>query len=199
MTVAASDAAFELHGACVHSLRFSFAAPLDYPYAPAQADPDNPALFRRMQAVSPPPLRLGAPWPTGLTLDGRPFNPAGPLDRLADVEHPEGAANLDTPDPDTVILDWMFDVPRDQHTVTMPGDDEGKYLLSIPYWNPAEESGGTVTKTVDYFATHRVDWAKKPTDDWVAVSFDNFWPKERDSADLLIPLGDCDDLCPTGA
>jgi hypothetical protein len=201
MSVGLSDAGFSLHGACVHSLRFSFAAPLDYPYAPAGITDDNPApaLFRRMQAASPPPARKGTPWQTGMTLDGRPFDPDGPLDRLADVEHPEAADNLDTPDPDSIVLDWTFDIPRERHTVVMPGDDDGKFLLAVPYWNPAKESGTTITKTVDYYATHRVDWAKKPTDDWVAVSFDNFWPKERDSADLLIPLGDCDDLCPTGA
>jgi hypothetical protein len=199
MTVAGSDAGFSLHGACVHSLRFSFAAPLDYPYSPAEMAPDSPALFRRLQAASPPPARKGNPWQTGMTLDGEPFDPAASRDRLADVKHPEGADNLDTPDPDTVILDWMFDIPRERHTVTMPGDDDGKFLLSIPYWNPAEETGHDVTQTVEYHATHRIEWGKAPTDDWIAVSFDNFWPKERDSADLLIPLGDCDDLCPTGA
>src|SRR5689334_12039278 len=160
MSVGTSDAAFELHGACKHSLRFSFAAPLDYPYAPAELAKDNPppALFRRMQAASPPPTRQGAPWATGLTVDGRPFDPDGELGRLDKVQHPEGAVNLDSPAPETVVLDWTFEVPRDQHTVTMPGDDEGTFLLSVPYWNPAEAGGGSVTKTVDYYATHRVAW-----------------------------------------
>ena len=198
MSVGSSDAAFELHGACEHSLRFSFAAPLDYPYAPAKMAEDNPApaLFRRMQVASPPPSRKGAPWATGMSLDDQPFDPDGPLDRLDDVRHPEGADNLDQPAPETVVLDWTFEIPREQHTVTMPGDDKGKFLLSIPYWNPAEAAGGEVTKDVDYYATHRVEWAKQPEANWVAVSFDGFFPKERDSADILIPLGACDELCP---
>ncbi|MFC7534233.1 hypothetical protein [Actinoplanes sp. GCM10030250] len=195
-----SDAVFELHGACVHSLRFSFAAPVDYPYAPAEVAVDGPppALFRRVQAVSPPPTRVGAPWQSGMTLDGKPFDPSGPLDRLAEVENTEGTGNLDTPEPETVVLDWMFDVPRDeQHPVSIPGHDQGRYLLSVPYWNPAEVAGRAVTKTVDYFATHRVDWNGTPQSDWVAVSFDDFAPKDRDSADVLIPLGACDDHCPS--
>ncbi|GID29269.1 hypothetical protein C8E87_1042 [Paractinoplanes brasiliensis] len=150
-----------------------------------------PALFRRMQAASPPPARNGAPWQTGLTLDGEPFYPVGALDRLADVEHPAGATNLDQPAPDTFVLDWTFDIPGDQHTISIPGDGEGQRLLSIPYWGPATE------KTVDYYVTHRVEWAEQPADAWVAVSFDGFYPKERDSADILIPLGACDELCPS--
>jgi len=195
-----SDAVFELHGACVHSLRFSFAAPIGLPYAPATLAEDNPppVMFRRVQAASPPPTRKGARWTTGLTLDGKPFDPSGPLDRLAEVEHPEDAESLDTPDPETLVLDWVFDVPREQHTIAMPGDDKGEYLLSIPYWNPAAD-GEAVTRTVDYFATHRVNWATEPQADWVAVSFDGFYPKERDSADVLIPLGNCDDQCPSGS
>ncbi|MET0419027.1 MAG: hypothetical protein ABW022_23690 [Actinoplanes sp.] len=192
------DAVFELHGACVHSLRFSFCAPLDYPYAPAKVADDNPppALFRRLQAASPPPTRKGAPWQATMTLDGQPFDPTGPLDRLAEVKNEEGADSLDAPEPETVVLDWYFDVPRNRHTVAFPGEDEGRYLLSIPYWNPVTETGQTVTKEVDYFATHRVPWAKKPKSTWVALSFDNFWPTERDSADLLIPLTTCDPSCP---
>ncbi|BBH69203.1 hypothetical protein ACTI_58880 [Actinoplanes sp. OR16] len=191
MSQPVSDAVFELHGACVHSLRFSFAAPVDYPYAPAEvaADDPPPALFRRIQAVSPPPTRGGAPWQTGMTLDGRQFDPRGPLDRLADVTTDEGSAGLDVPDPETAILDWMFDVPRDPHTMAIPGADEGRYLLSVPYWNPRTD------QTADYFATHRIDWATPPQDDWVAVSFDGFYPKDRDSADILIPLGACDENC----
>jgi hypothetical protein len=163
MSQGVSDAVFELHGACVHSLRFSFGAPLDYPYARAQVSDDNPppALFRRLQAVSPPPARKGAPWQTGMTLAGRPLDPAGPRDRLADARHQDGVAHLDVPKPETVVLDWWFDVPHNRRTVEFPGD-----------------------------------WGTKPQSDWVAVSFDAFWPAERDSADVIIPLGDCDEHCP---
>ena len=193
-----SAAVFELHGACVHSLRFSFGAPVDYPYAPAEVTEDDPppALFRRLQAASPPPARKGVPWHAGMTVDGEPFDPAGPLDRLAEVKQADGTEGLDSPEPESVVLDWLFDVPRGRQAVTMPGADRGRYLLSVPYWKPASRTGGSVTKSVEYFVSHRVEWAKKPQADWVAVSFDGFWPAERDSADVLIPLGECDNVCP---
>jgi hypothetical protein len=156
-------------------------------------------LLRRGVPYGPPMDRRnkGAPWPTGMTLDGKPFDPDGPLDRLAEVRNEDGAPGLDAPEPETVVLDWMFDMPRESRTVAFPGDDEGRYLMSIPYWNPARAAGKPVSTTVEYSATHRVEWAKSPQSSWVAVSFDAFWPKTRDSADILIPLGDCDGLCPT--
>ncbi|WP_436532442.1 hypothetical protein [Actinoplanes sp. HUAS TT8] len=179
-------------------MRFSFGGPVDYPYAPAKVSAEQPpALFRRMQAVSPPPSRRdGTPWQAGMTLDGKPFDPAGPRNRLAEVEHAEDVDGLGAPEPETVVLDWMFDVPRERQTVAMPGEDAGRFLLSVPYWQPASDSGKTVSKTVEYFGTHRVEWAQRPRSEWVAVSFDGFWPAERDSADMIIPLGDCDDRCP---
>ncbi|WP_436532448.1 hypothetical protein [Actinoplanes sp. HUAS TT8] len=131
-----------------------------------------------------------------MTLDGEPFDPDGPLDRLAEVQHAEDINGLDTPQPETVVLDWMFDVPRERQAMVMPGEDEGRYLLSVPYWQPVSASGEAVSKTVEYFGTHRVEWAQKLQSEWVAVSFDGFWPAERDSADLIIPLGGCDDQCP---
>jgi hypothetical protein len=193
-----SDAAFELLGACVHSLRFSFGAPLDYPYAPARLAEDNPppALFRRVQAASPPPAREGDLWQTGLTIDGTPFDPQQHFTRLGDVQTPEGARPLDLPQPEEIVLDLLFSVPRQRQTMTFPGDDRGKYLLSVPYWKPPADSGDAATRQVEYFATHRLQWTKQPQDRWVALSFDAFWPAERDSADVIIRLGDCDDRCP---
>jgi hypothetical protein len=194
-----SDAAFKLLGACVHSLRFSFGAPLHYPYATRLAE-DNPppALFRRVQAVSPPPDRDGDRWQTGMTLDGRPFDPQDEHDRerLGDVQGQEGASSLDVPEPEKIVLDLWFDVPREQQTGSVPEPDRGRYLLSIPYWKPRNPSGAAVPRTIEYSATHRMDWARRPEDDWVAVSFDAFWPPERDSADLIVLLGDCDERCP---
>jgi hypothetical protein len=196
-----SDAAFELLGACKHSLRFAFGAPLDYPYAPAKLAVDNqpPALFRRLQAVSPPPARDGDPWQTGMTLDGRPFDPSDPdtcAGRLADVKHDEGAASLDTPDPEKIVLDRWFSVPKQPSKMSFPGGDEGRYLTSIAYWSPIPPSATEVSVGVEYYGSFRMDWVRPPRDRWVAVSLDAFWPAERDSADLIIPLGACDDQCP---
>ena len=193
-----SDAAFELLGACVHSLRFAFGAPLDYPYAPAPLAGENPppALFRRLQVSSPPPGRDGTAWQTGMTLDGKPFHPDDLSGRLAEVQHDEGLASLDLADPEKIVLDRWFSVPRERHPMSFPGPDRGRYLLSIGYWSPVPASGESVTRDVEYYGSYRMDWVRRPAEDWVALSFDAFWPPERDSADLIIPLGECDELCP---
>jgi hypothetical protein len=200
MSQAVSDAAFELLGACRHSLRFAFGAPIDYPYAAVRLAAENtpPALFRRLQASSPPPTREGAPWQTGMTLDGRPFEPADPGHRSAldRVQRDEGAASLDQPEPAAIVLDQHFSLPRQQQKVAFPGSDRGRYVLSVAYWSPVPASGDEVVKEVEYYDTFRMEWDRRPESDWVAVSFDAFWPPERDSADVLIPLGECDDGCP---
>jgi hypothetical protein len=201
MSQPVSDAAFELLGACVHSLRFAFGAPLEYPYAPARLADENPppALFRRLQAASPPPSRNGEPWYTGLSLDGKPFQPSSFADRLAEVKYDEGAASLDAPDPQRIVLDRHFRIPRQQQTMAFPGPDCGRYLTSIDYWSPIPPSADATVEQVEYYDTFRMEWDRAPVGDWVAVSFDAFWPPERDSADLIIPLGDCDGHCPGAA
>ena len=192
-----NDAAFVLHGACVHSLRFSLGVCLGYPYAPARtAEGDPPRkTFRRLLAASPPPARAGRPWHAGMTLDGSPFDPAGPLDRLADVEMEHGMAALDRPNPSSIVLDRWFGIPRERTTMTLSSYGSSCFLLSIPYWNAARAIGVTVTRVADYYVTHRVDWTRTPRSRWVAVSLEAFWPPERDNADMLIPLGSCDRLC----
>jgi hypothetical protein len=194
-----SDAAFELVGVCVHSLRFAFGAPLNYPHAPARLAKKNPppALFRRLQAASPPPDRDGEPWHTGMTLAGEPFDPDRPTDRLAEVKCDEGAASLDLPDPEKIVLDRWFSVPRRQETMALPGPDHGRYLLSIHYWAPPiPPLQDRAEELVEYYGEYRMDWDRPPVSAWVAVSFDAFWPPERDSADLIIPIRECDELCP---
>jgi hypothetical protein len=194
-----SDAAFELFGACVHSLRFALGAPLNYPFAPARLARKNPppALFRRVQAASPPPDRDGEPWPTGMTRSGEPFDPDQPPDRLAEVRYDEGIASLDAPDPDKIVLDRRFSVPRRQETMAFPGPDHGRYLLSIPYWAPPiPPLQDRAEEVVEYYGEYRMDWDLSSKTAWVAVSFDAFWPPERDSADLIIPIRECDESCP---
>lgn len=193
-----SDAAVELLGVCRHALRFAFGAPLDYPYAAARLAKDNPppALFRRVQAASPPPTRDGVPWEAGLVTSSGPFDPQKPPAQLRDVRAQEGAVALDVPDPETIVLDWWFSVPRARETMTFPGSDRDRCFLSVRYWSPPRPYADTATKQVEYFATHRLPWAKPPRDSWIAVSFDAFWPAERDSADLIAPLGGCDAFCP---
>ncbi|MBM2615612.1 hypothetical protein JIG36_08545 [Actinoplanes sp. LDG1-06] len=202
MGVGISDAAFELVGACVHSLRFAFGAPLEYPYAPLLADGSGqpPAIFRRLQAVSPPPSRDGEPWYTGMTLAGEPFLPdiVTGADRLAAVQHVDGIPSLDVADPETVVLDEWITVDRCEkpRPMAFPGPDRGSFLLSIGYWSPIPEGEKSAEKMVRYYGEYRLNWARVPEGRWVAVSLDAFWPPERDSGDVIIPLGECDSSCP---
>lgn len=198
MGIPLSDVAVELLGACVHGLRFAVGTPLGYPYAAAGIATTNPppALFRRVLVASPPPPRDGEPWQTGMTLDDKPFEPDALSDRLAEVRLEEGIASLDVPDPERIVLDRRFSIPRQQGTMTFPGPDFGRYLLSVHYWNPVIPGGEDVTKHVEYHGTYRMEFDRPPTGDWIAVSIDDFWPAERDSADLIVPLRDCDGDCP---
>jgi hypothetical protein len=192
MGEAISDAAVEILGACRHSLRFAYGAAVGYPYAAATLPRSNPpeALFRRVQVAWPPPERQGELWQTGLRTPSGPFDPDNPPEQLRDVWAQEGAIALNQPAPETIVLDWWFSVPRTKQTMTLTGADQQLAVLSVPYWK------GPETAHVDYFAIHRLNFTKEPRGDWIAISFDAFWPPERDSADLIAHLGDCDAFCP---
>ena len=195
MSVPTRDAAFELIGACVHSLRFVFGAPLNYPDAVARFPERNPppALFPRIVAASPPPDREGALWYAGLILDDEPFQPKECADRLAEVRYEDGIPALDMPEPDTIMLDQVLTVPRQDEPRDMrfPGSDRGRYVLSIDYWPSVRQGTDEYVESVDYYETFTLPWSRTPEGDWVAVSFEGFWPPERDSADLIIPLSEC--------
>jgi hypothetical protein len=201
MGVGSSDAAIELFGACVHSLRFSFGAPLGYPYGRPVADGDGTpeALFRRIQVASPPPTRGGEPWQTGMALAQQPFDPETGAGKLADVTCEEGIPSLDAPEPGTVVLDEWFRVGRQEGQVDFPGDDQGRYTLSIKYWSPIPEGQTFTRKTVAYYNDDlTMKWSRDVSvGDWVAISFDAFWPPERDSADLILQIPECDGRCGT--
>ncbi|MGK5684262.1 hypothetical protein [Actinoplanes sp. URMC 104] len=200
MNQATSDVAFQLFDACVHCLRFGFGAPLKYPYAMPLAGPGNnpaPALFRRIQAVSPPPDRDGERWYARMRVGQEPFVPgAVPVD-LSKVDCDEGIPSLDPATPEDIVLDRWFRVPRQEdpqkNPVSFPGEDQGRYLTSIKYWSPPIPEGEDgVDVAVDYYDVFTMEWTRRPRKgDWVAVSFDAFDPLERDSADLIIPIGEC--------
>ena len=191
-----SDAAVEILGACRHALRFAFGAPVGYPYAAARIASDNPppALFRRVQVAWPPPERQGEPWQAGLRTSSGPFDPDNPPAQLSEVWAQDGAVALDEPNPDSIVLDWFFSVPRTRQTMSFPGPDQDFTVLSVPYWK------GQQTANVEYFVTRRLAFPEELSDEqrgkWIAISFDAFWPPERDSADVIARLGECDALCP---
>jgi hypothetical protein len=198
MSQPVSDAAFELLGACIHSLRFAFGAPIGYPYAVAPLAEENPppALFRRVLAASPPPRRDGTPWESGLVLGSEPFQPAFPPGDLSQVKPIEGAPSLDLPSPEAMVLDQLITIPRKQKKMVFPGTDRAGYVLSVGYWDPIPESEVETIVEVEYWEEFILPWDGAVTkDSWVAVSFDGFWPPERDSADLIIPIRDCNETC----
>jgi len=204
MSVGTSDAAFELVGACVHSLRFVFGGPIGYPYAsplPGDRDGAPEALFRRIQVVSPPPTRAGEPWQTGMKLAQQPFDPDTGAGKLADVTCEEGIPSLDAADPGTVVLDEWFRVGRREAQVDFPGEDQGRYVLSIRYWSPIPEGQARTRKTVAYYNDDlTMEWSRDVSvGDWIAISFDAFFPPERDSADLILQITDCDGRCGAAA
>jgi hypothetical protein len=192
MSHALSDATIEILEVCRHYLRFAFGAPVGYPYAAATFPQNNPPprLFRRIQVAWPPPDRQGESWTTWLTTRNGRFDPDNPPADLSEVRAMEGAVALDRPRPDTIVLDWWFDAPRATQPTAFPGTAQDSAILSVPYWP------GPVPEHVDYFVTPRIDFPTALDDEqrgkWIAISFDGFWPPERDSADLIARLGDCD-------
>ncbi|MCY1139018.1 hypothetical protein OWR29_13495 [Actinoplanes sp. Pm04-4] len=135
-----------------------------------------------------------------MKLAGQPFDPETGAGKLADVTFDEGIPSLDAAAPDTVVLDEWFRVPRQEGHVDFPGDDHGRYALSIKYWSPIPEGQTSTRKTVSYYNDDlTMKWGRTPAvGDWVAVSFDAFFPPERDSADLILQIGECDGRCGAG-
>jgi hypothetical protein len=74
--------------------------------------------------------------------------------------------------------------------MSFPGPDRDFTMLSVPYWKGPDRAD------VDYFVIRRLDFTKERHGEWIAISFDAFWPPERDSADVIARLGECDALCP---
>jgi hypothetical protein len=122
----------------------------------------------------------------------------------------EGIASLGVPADDTIILDKQFTIPF-VHTLAapdgqapaarpemfmalgppLPKDRLG--FLSVPY---PQASPGQVE--VNYKTKLTCQWKgsplPQPEDDkkkWIAISFDQFTPPERSSADYLAQIQDC--------
>ena len=130
-----------------------------------------------------------------------PFQPdvTSGADRLAAVKHEAGIASLDVAAPTSIVLDEWIRVQRveEPRTVTNPGADRGRFLLSIDYWNGIAEGEKSAQRDLRYYGEYRMPWSRVPEGRWVAVSFETFFPPERDSADMIIPLGACDARCPS--
>jgi hypothetical protein len=159
--------------------------------------------------------------------DGGEFDPDKDAELLRQgIHHLEGIPSLDVPDPENIILDKLLTVPF-VHDVAAPAgqaqaaqsgggpamlvtlgrqspqDPPG--FLSVPYPQP---SRGQIE--VNFRQTFICKWKEKTkhnfgleiqnqatNNPWVAVSFDQFWPPERSSADFITQVQPCEDeSCP---
>jgi hypothetical protein len=208
---ASSDGVMDVVRACPDRIQFRFGLEFRIPNRPrAAAASPLPARYLRIQAAWPPPRRVdGSSWQDGLFVDGgRPFRAADMGWRDAGVFPLEGNPPLDQPRPDTVILDRWLAVPEVPPTaaataaifdLTLPGQ-RGKtnHFLSVPYAPPTVNGQDVAVTGVTYFCRKALPWTrplnqrnKDPERNYVAVSFDRFWPPERASADYIIVIEDC--------
>lgn len=202
MPQAGSDAVFDFLRVCRHGSRLKFGV---RPPSGSRAAPERRlrALYTRIQAASPPPTRDGLDWWFGIRLNNGTENgqPLGATDgdhswRGQGVFHVEDIPSLDQPDPGTIVLDRWLAVPAAQASPTTFAftnkvDQVG--FLSASYPQPRVEDGAVTLVAVDYYGVYDIRWSRElPLNSWVAISFDRFFPPERNSVEFLAPVGDCD-------
>jgi hypothetical protein len=215
MSHASSDAVMDPVRACPHSLQFRLGIQFRIPNrAPPSLASLLPARYLRIQVASPPPNRVdGSSWQSGLrvhdhTENGRKFDASDPTWRQAEVFPLEGISPLDQPAPETLVLDqWLAvrSVPPTAaipttFTLTVPSLRSvgmTNHFLSVPYPAPVVDGKELKVAGVTYFCEEVLSLTGEAKD-WIAVSFDRFWPPERASADYIVAV----DACPkteTGA
>jgi hypothetical protein len=157
------------------------------------------ARYLRISAASQPPPRAGgAAWEDGIRVrdaDGgsHPFQAADDRWKRDGVVLVEGTPSLGQPAPDTIVLDRWLAVPFvpdgdvDATAFSFTADPDPRAFLSVPYPQPP---AGKVP--VWYAGAYDLRWSR-PLEPgaFVAVSLDRFWPPERDSADYLAQVEDC--------
>lgn len=164
------------------------------PLPPVPAGRSRPTLDR-------PCTRDGGPWELGIrvkdgTEDGQPLRVADGDDswKRRGVFHLEGIASLDQPTPNTIVLDRWMAVPAVQAhptTFTFTNQVDQRGFLSVSYPQPHIGDDGVTPVGVAYFEQYTLHWARHlPPGAWVAISFDRFWPPERDSADYIAQVED---------
>jgi hypothetical protein len=189
---AGGDAVFRFLRICRHGLRFELGI-LPPPEKPADFGDGLTALYRRVQVASPPPTRAdGREWEFGIFIPGgmggdQPLPPDGGDGswKEALVYSAEDIASLGQPDPDTIVLDAWLTVPADVRTLEFDNEPDHLGFLSAPYPQP-EFQGGKAQVRVQYFDGYDIDWSHPGRlNNWVAISFDRFWPPERESVEFI--------------
>ena len=200
MPHAGQDAVFDFLQVCRNGIRLKFGVRV--PTHP-QGPPEKRlrAIYRRIQAAAPPPTRDGRPWELGIrvkdgTEDGQPLRVADGDDswKRRGVFHLEGIPSLDQPTPNTIVLDRWLAVPAvEAHPTTFAFTNEvdQRGFLSVSYPQPPIGDAGVTQVGVAYFEQYTFDWTRELSPGaWVAISFERFWPPERDSADYIAQVED---------
>jgi hypothetical protein len=202
MPHAGGDAIFDFLQTCRHGVTFVLGVlpPTDKQAAPG---PRLPAIYRRIQAVSPPPDRADKrPWEFGIlvhndTGNGQPFRSEDGDEswKHRGVFFVEDIASLDQPEPGTIVLDRWLAVPAGPVTWPFTRDIDQRGFRSASYPQPEIGDEGVTRVRVDYSGEYDFPWSKPlpPDSRWVAFSFDRFWPPERESVEYVAQVReDCD-------
>jgi hypothetical protein len=205
MSHAGGDAIFDFLQICSHRVKLIFGIT---PPSDPQASPGNrlPAVYRRIQAASPPPRRVdGRPWEFGILLnDGQELEPSSPSAgwRNQSVRFVEDIASLDQPERHTIVLDKWLRVPDNPINLPFTGEVDPLGFLSASYPQPDIGTSSVTHVLVDYNAEYDLPWSTRlEPDRWVACSFDRFWPPERESVEYIGQVQkdcDCDDAAAAG-
>ena len=204
MPHAGSDAVFDFLRICAHDVLFVFG--VRPPAASQGARPERlRALYTRIQVASPPPSRVdNLPWEFGIRVndpveeEGRPLDPAA-----ADASWKEqgvfqvkGVPSLDQPDPGDILVDTWLTVcaaKDDPTTVRFTKETDSRGFLSGWYPQPELDKGGEALVPVHYYGKYHLRWPNTlPRSSWLAISFDRFWPPERESVEYIAQVGECD-------
>jgi hypothetical protein len=194
MSHAGGDAIFDFLQICRHGVKLVFAV---RPPADPKATAGNrlPAIYRRIQAATPPPERADhRPWASGILVadgseGGRPLRPEDGDEgwKNPGVNFVEDIASLGLPDPATIVLDQWLTVPANPMTWPFTDEVDPRGFLSASYPQPFIGAGGVAQVPVDYCEEYELAWSRPlPAGSrWVAFSFDRFWPPERESVEYI--------------
>jgi hypothetical protein len=200
MSHAGGDAIFDFVRICRHGVKLVFGVtpPTD---PKASRERRLPALYRRIQAASPPPARAdGRPWEFGILFEDGAKN-LQPL-RLAIGDDSwkqrvpifvEDIASLGQPKPGKIVLDEWLRVPAEPINRLFTTGPDPRGFLSASYPQPKTGEDGATHVRVDYNAEFDLEWSRPPEKRWVAFSFDRFQPPERESVEFIGQIQeDCD-------
>ena len=198
---AGSDAFMAIQHVCRDGIRFRLGLQWR---DPSSSEKTLVARYLRISAASRPPRRVGgADWQDGIrvgdgTGNGQPFQAGDSSWKRLGAFPVEGTPSLDQPEPGTVVLDRWVAVPAvpGEHAAatafTFTARPNPMAFLSVPYPQPPIGASGVTEVPVRYAGAYDLRWSRPLAPGaFVAVSLDRFWPPERDSADYLAQVENC--------